>query len=230
MIADVLSRFRARARRVPVVLQMSQVECAAACLAMVLSYHGRSTGIAECREACAAGRDGLTAQAILQVARGYGMEATGYSVEPAALQHLRHPAIVHWNFSHFVVVERWTAKGVIIVDPAVGRRRLTAEEFAASFTGVVLLLQPGRRFERRSTNGEPRWRRHAARLAGVTGVRTLLIQVLIASALLQIVGLGLPLVTAKLVDRVLPAGLTDSLSFIGLGMAILVVAQWLSTV
>ena len=32
-------------RRVPVLLQMSQVECGAACLAMILGYYGRMTSI-----------------------------------------------------------------------------------------------------------------------------------------------------------------------------------------
>jgi ATP-binding cassette subfamily B protein len=229
VITDAIGRLRASRRRVPVVLQMSQFECAAACLAMILSYHGRATGIAECREVCAAGRDGLTAHAILHVARAYGLEAKGYSVEPGALQRIRQPAIVHWNFSHFVVLERWSPKSVSIVDPAIGRRRLTPEEFERGFTGVVLLLRPGPGFERKSGDDAPRWRRHAARLSGLGGLKPLLVQILVASALLQMVGLGLPLVTAKLVDRIVPEGLTDALTLIGLGMAILVLAQWLTT-
>ena len=37
-------------RRVPVQIQMNTIECGAACLAMMLSYFGRKTSIAEIRE------------------------------------------------------------------------------------------------------------------------------------------------------------------------------------
>jgi ABC-type bacteriocin/lantibiotic exporter with double-glycine peptidase domain len=210
-------------------MQMSQVECGAACLAMVLGYHGRRTSIAECREACGAGRDGLTAQTLLRVARAYGLEARGYSLEPSALRNVRLPAIIHWNFSHFVVLERWSPTGVDIVDPGIGRRHLSHAEFDAGFTGVVLVLRPGAGFARRSSHTTKPWQRHLARLVGVRGLRSHLVQILGASVLLQVLGLGLPLLTATLIDRVLPGGLTDALALIGLGMSILVVTQVLST-
>src|SRR5215472_11966691 len=38
---------RVRRRRVPVLQQMSMVECGAACLAMILSYNGRPTSVSE---------------------------------------------------------------------------------------------------------------------------------------------------------------------------------------
>ena len=51
-----------RRRRVPVVLQLSSVECGAACLTMILNYYGRETRLSECRDFCGIGRDGLTAR------------------------------------------------------------------------------------------------------------------------------------------------------------------------
>src|SRR5262245_7361373 len=100
------------ARRVPVVLQMSAVECGAACLAMILTYYGRKTGPSECRECCGTGRDGATALAIAEAARGFGLRVKGYSVGLADFNLVRLPAIVHWNFNHFVVVERWSRKRI----------------------------------------------------------------------------------------------------------------------
>src|SRR5262249_33485222 len=58
-------------RRVPVKLQMEVTECGAACLAMLLSYHGRETSIAECRAWCGGGRDGITARVIVEAARRF---------------------------------------------------------------------------------------------------------------------------------------------------------------
>jgi ATP-binding cassette subfamily B protein len=94
---------------------------------------------------------------------------------------------------------------------------------------VVLVLRPGTDFARRSSRGAPPWRRHLGRLAGVPGLRSLLVQILGASVLLQVLGLGLPLLMTTLIDRILPGGLTDALALIGVGMTILVLMQVLST-
>src|SRR4029079_7265660 len=132
-------------------------------------------------DACGAGRDGLTAQTIAEAARAYGLHVKGYSLEPAMCGLLSGPAIVHWSFNHSIVLERWTPRYVDIVDPAVGRRRLTQAEFDAGFTGVVLSLEPGPEFERASASTESNWYAALVRLAGVPGVRPFLVQVLVAS-------------------------------------------------
>ena len=64
---NLLSR-TVRLRKVPLILQLSSVECGAACLAMILSYFGRKTQVSECRELLHVGRDGATAQAIARQA------------------------------------------------------------------------------------------------------------------------------------------------------------------
>ena len=72
-------------KRVPVVLQMTSHECGAACLAMILSYHGRETTLNECREYLPGGRDGITARGIAQAARDLGLRVRAFSMEPASL-------------------------------------------------------------------------------------------------------------------------------------------------
>ena len=53
------------------------------------------------------------------------------------------PAILHWEFNHFVVLERWVAVGMTIVDPALGGARLGAKAVFFAFTGVALAFEPG---------------------------------------------------------------------------------------
>ena len=112
---------RLRARRVPVILQLTDVECGAACLAMLLNYHGRKTSLSECRDYCSVGRDGITAQTIARAARHFGLRVRAYSLELADFKYVPLPAIVHWTFNHFVVVERWSQTGAEIIDPGLGR-------------------------------------------------------------------------------------------------------------
>src|SRR5258708_3668405 len=135
-----------RSGQVPVIQQMSQTECGAACLAMILSYHGRATQVADCRNSCGASRDGATLKTIAATARSEGLRTKAYSLNLADMQYVTLPAIAHWNFNHFVVVESWSDREVVVVDPGAGRRRLTKAEFAEGFTGVVLALEPGSAF------------------------------------------------------------------------------------
>jgi HlyB family type I secretion system ABC transporter len=213
---------------VPVLLQLSAVECGAACLAMILSYYGRKTRVAECRERCGVGRDGLTAHTIAQAARQYGLRIKAYSVEPDDFRYVRLPAIVHWNFNHFVVVERWTSRQVEIVDPALGRRQLTADAFDAGFTGVVLTFEPGVRFERRGATDHSAWRTYAESVLRASGLLSTLGQVLGVSLLLQLLGLALPFFTQVLVDRILPFRLVNVLSILGLGLLVMILTQMVS--
>jgi ATP-binding cassette subfamily B protein len=218
-----------RCRRVPILLQLSDRECGAACLAMVLSYHGLETSVAQAREQCGVGRDGLTARAIAEAARRYGLRVRAVSGEPAHFGYLPLPAIVHWNFNHFVVVVQWSPAKVTIVDPARGRRTLTTEEFDAGFTGVVLTLEPGVGFQRRRAAAPPSWRSYLGYLAQMPGTAGLLAQIVFASLLLQLFGLAVPLCTQVLVDHVLPFRVTHVMTMLGIGMMILVLAQMVTT-
>jgi ABC-type bacteriocin/lantibiotic exporter with double-glycine peptidase domain len=212
-------------RRIPVLLQLSAVECGAACLAMVLSSFGRKTTVAECRERTNVGRGGMTAQTLAEAARGFGLRVRAFSIEPEELRHAPLPAIAHWNFDHFVVVERWSPETVTIVDPGSGRQRISAAEFSEGFTGVLLLCEPGAHFERRSKAPGSSSRLRGYLRALVSEARGVLVQIIAASLLLQLLGLALPVTTQILVDRVLPNRLNDVLPLLGLGLAVIVLAQ-----
>src|SRR5690348_3365594 len=122
-------------RRVHPLAQMSKVECGLTCLAMILTYYGRKTSISELRTRFGVGRDGTSALGIVKAARSMGMRVKALSLQHTELRHILLPAIVHWEFDHFLIVERWSPKWVYVVDPSGGRRRrLTAEEFDVGFT------------------------------------------------------------------------------------------------
>lgn len=203
------------------VLQMGARECGAACLAMILRYHGRQVSLEECRERLSVGRDGSTAAAIAAAARSYGLRVKAYSVaEPADLRHLPLPALVHWNFNHFVILERWSPRGAEVVDPASGRRPVTTSELDQSMTGVVLALEPGPGFERGGARKASPWGAYLRHLLLGRGTPGLLAQVILASLVLQLLGLALPLLTKLAVDRIVPRGLDDLFGLLAAGIGV----------
>ncbi|MCH9688079.1 MAG: peptidase domain-containing ABC transporter, partial [Deltaproteobacteria bacterium] len=220
------NRFGLR-RHVPVVLQQEPTECAAASLAMVLRFFGRMVSLTECRAACGSGRDGASAGAIVRAAREQGLVARGFKASVDDLASIPLPAIVHWQGDHFVVVEHVGGRHIDIADPAQGRRRLPIDVFAASFTGVVLTFHPGETFERRDATAMFTWRTYLRGLWQTPGARPAFVQVLLASIVLQGMGLLLPLFTKLVIDGLLPGRLTGLLVWLGLGMGVWIVAQGL---
>jgi len=145
------------------------------------------------------------------------------SLKENDFRHVTLPAIVHWEFNHFLIVERWTPKYVDLVDPALGRRRVTAEEFDNSFTGVVMMLEPGVQFNRTSTTQQINLRTYALNYVKLAPIS--LLQILGASLLLQLFGLIIPVLTVIAVDQIIPFRLQDTLVLLALGLFILLLAQ-----
>ncbi len=190
---------------------------------MVLSYHGRDTRVDQLRSLMDPGRDGVTAEAIAREARRQGLIVRAFSTEPENLPLLPLPAIVFWEFNHFVVLERWSPQSVDIVDPATGRRRLSAEAFEAAFTGVVMTFAPGVEFRAAEPARTNTW---FAYLRGILSEQpALLIQILGVSLLIQLFALAGPLFTQILVDDILPARNASTLALVGAGVVVLTLAH-----
>lgn len=212
-------------RRVPVLGQFGATDCGASCLAMILSYHGRATSVSECRDYCAPGRDGLTALTIARAARQYGLQVKAFTLEPEKIKYLTLPIVVHWEFNHFIVVESWSPKKVEIVDPAVGRRSLTFQEFDEGFTGVALVFEPGLYFKRRERALKLSWLKHVQSIFWTPGARGAMAQVVAVSLLLQLAGLALPVLTKITVDRIIPFQISSVMPMLGISMALMVAAH-----
>jgi len=187
-------------RKIPFVNQLESRDCGAACLTMVLRYHGKWVSTDEVRRETETSLAGTSGGQLLRAAQRYGLQGRGVGIDIDGVRHLPRGSILHWNFGHFVVFDRATARTVTVVDPALGRRTYRNQEFATQFTGVALELRPGLEFRRASRTSNPMMRY----LRAVLEQREMLRRSLVTSGILRVVGLAVPLITGTIIDRVIP--------------------------
>lgn len=207
--------------KTPTVLQMDALECGAACLAMILGYHGRWVPLEELRVACGVTRDGSKASNLLRAARALGLGAKGFRKEPEGLAELPIPSIIHWNFNHYVVFEGIRDGRAYINDPAHGPLSVPLDELSQCFTGVVLAFTPTEAF---TPGGQaPSGLRQLAAILGQSHQALALIAGF--SLLLVVPGVVIPGLQKLFVDQVLVQHFESWLAPLCLGLALSAAVQ-----
>ncbi len=183
----------------PTIFQMEATECGAASLSMIFNYFGSFVPLEKMRIETGVSRDGCNAGNIMRAAKRYGLECKGYRKEIDGLKKLQPPCIIHWNFNHFVVYEGIKKGYVYLNDPAVGKRKLSIEEFDEGFTGVVLTFKETPDFKKEKKENK---------LLGfvkerLEGQYTSILKLIFIGLLLVFPGLLLPVLTQVFMDDVL---------------------------
>ena len=192
--------------KVPVIMQMENLECGAVSLSMVLAYYNKWVPLEEVRAECGVSRDGCNALNIAQAAQKYGLtyKAFAYSFE-SLVEKAAYPAIIFWNNSHFVVLDGFKKGYAYLNDPGTGRVRMPLEEFKASYSGVCLTFAPGENFvpsgKKPGTFGFLK--------KSLEGNKKTVVLIMITAALTMIAGTLIPVVSRVYTDFVL-SGSTPS--------------------
>ncbi|MBN2007795.1 NHLP family bacteriocin export ABC transporter peptidase/permease/ATPase subunit [candidate division KSB1 bacterium] len=223
LINPVLIRLNLKKNRVktPTILQMEAVECGAASLAIIMARYGKFIPLEELRIECGVSRDGSKANNMMKAGKKYGFIVRGFKMEPKDVRKVQMPAIVHWNFNHFVVLEGFHKGQVYLNDPAKGPRIVSEDEFDESFTGIILTFEPGPEF----TIGGVKpniWRSLKSRLQGS---ETALVYIVLISLMLVIPGLIIPIFSKIFVDEYLVKQMDDWLRPLLLAMGITAVLR-----
>ncbi|MDZ8187270.1 MAG: peptidase domain-containing ABC transporter [Nostoc sp. ChiSLP02] len=200
----------------PFYAQQSAADCGCACLVMIGNYWGKHFNINRLRDMTNVNRNGASLKAMAATA-----ESLGFSTRPvkATLEKLAQqplPAIAHWEGKHFIVVYEIAKKRVIVCDPDLGQRSLTKAQFQAGWSGYALLLQPTPLLKNIKDESIGFWKFFEL----IKPHYRTLIEIFIASVVIQLFGLVTPIFTQLLLDRVLVQRSVTTLNAIGLGMIV----------
>jgi len=198
------------------VLQLSEEDCGAACLASISKHYGRFLSINRSREAVGTGQLGTTMLGLKRGSENLGFNARAVKASPAIIDRIKEvqlPAIIHWQGYHWVVLYDKQGSKYAIADPSVGIRYISREELSEAWNGVMLLLEPDP--ERFSEQPQEQAQGGLGRFfKRILPYRGLLTHVLMINAVLGLLALGTPILIQLLTDDVLVRGDTQLLTVI----------------
>jgi ATP-binding cassette, subfamily B, bacterial CvaB/MchF/RaxB len=204
--------------RLPIIHQTEAAECGLACLAMIASYHGNRIDLNTLRRRHPVSLQGVTLRALIEVAAHLKLASRAVRFELGQLRQLHLPVILHWDMSHFVVLKSVTTRGIVVHDPAFGKRVFSINEASKHLTGVALELSPSEGFHIKDER---------ARLpllifwTQLRGNRHALVQIFILSIILEAFVIASPFYLQLTVDEVIARGDADFLVILALGFGLL---------
>lgn len=186
-------------QRYPFVEQQSSSDCGPACLATISQYWGKDFSLNHLRELAAVGRSGTSLKNLAKAAEDLGYRSRPVRASLSRLVEQKSPWIAHWEGDHYVVVYWIKGDRVLVADPARGKSVLSRQNFLTGWTGYGLLLEPTE-----DLYETPNQKRSLGRfLSLLRPYRSLALQIIFLSMLIQIVGVISPLLTQVIIDRVL---------------------------
>jgi subfamily B ATP-binding cassette protein HlyB/CyaB len=217
---------RPKRGRFPLVKQLDSSDCGAACLAMILRYWGTRVGLSRLRDMANVTRYGASLLSLAKAAEKLGLSARGVRLAPSDLDTVGLPMIAHWKANHWVVVYKVRGKKVYVADPDRGLVTYRREEFLKHWTGGVALLVEPTSALAQTEQQKSSWKRF---IPLVASFKTLLLEVFVASLVMDILGLASPIFTQNIIDQVLVRQSLGMLNIMAVGMVIVMIFQTLTS-
>lgn len=205
-------------KRVPVIIQTEVAECGLASIAMVANYYGHKLDLNVLRRKYSISAKGATLQGLIKLADNLQFSSRPLRLELEELSQLKTPCVLHWNLNHFVVLISVKGNKITIHDPAVGKRVMKLSEVSKHFTGVALELTPTPDFKPEKISKRAKLSDFWSR---ITGLKRVLIQILVLSLLLQVFAIATPFYMQLVVDDVIISRDLDLLLILALGFGLM---------
>lgn len=126
------------------IIQEECSDCGICSLASIINYYGGHISLETLRFNTNTSSNGTNAYELINCAKKYGFNSYGKTVEK--IENIKTPFIAHLrlenDFYHFVVVYKVRDNNLLIMDPAIGFKKIKLIDFNKLFTGVILCFSP----------------------------------------------------------------------------------------
>jgi ATP-binding cassette subfamily B protein RaxB len=203
----------------PVILQSRRTECGLAALTMIANHFGHDLDLTAMRRRYGEARPDL--RSILDIADSLGLPGRPLRLDLADVRQLGLPAVLHWEFDHFLVLVKVGRRGVVVHDPAAGRRVLDWKSFGAAFTGVAVEFTVAPDFAKQSARQLPPLRGLVQSFRRLPRYLAAMLFLLVVA---QLLALAPPVATQLLIDEVVLGQDRSWLHRVIFGLALVMVA------
>jgi subfamily B ATP-binding cassette protein HlyB/CyaB len=203
-------------KRFALVEQAEEMDCGAACLAMLCRHYGINMTLGKLRELANVTTQGATLDSLARAGESLGFGTRGVQCTFDALLGFELPFIVHWEGYHYVVVYGVSPRQVWVADPAVGFKKMSVEEFERGWSGTCLVFTPGQELVQLTAARSP-WLRFVGYLKPY---KKILLHLFLATFVIQMLGIVPPMIIQNILDGVVVHGNVSLLHLLILGLVI----------
>tara|TARA_Y100001968_G_scaffold180552_1_gene165384 strand:- start:1388 stop:4336 length:2949 start_codon:yes stop_codon:yes gene_type:complete len=147
-----------------------------------------------------------------------GLYTTTAKINPNDAHRLPTPSLISWKDS-FAIVKESNSKTLELISPKEGLIKIKPEQFGKSFSkGFIELLRTEKNEQTPDSKFGINWL-----LPSINRYRGVLIQVLIASFVVQLFGLANPLMIQVIIDKVISQRSLDTLQVLGVALVVVTI-------
>jgi len=213
------------------VLQKDEKDCGPACILTIAKQYNSNFSIAKLRQISGTDRNGTNLTGIIKGLDYLGFETKAVKVEDKKIDNsVSFPIIAHVetedNLLHYVVVHNVTKRKIIISDPSDGIKKLSHKEFSSIWTGILVLVEPKKDFQKRNEKDNSLTRFFYV----LKNQKSLLFNIFLVSMLYTLLGIVTSFSSKFLIDYILKDRLLTTLNVMVIGMVMLEIIQMLLSI
>ncbi len=206
-------------KRFSLIEQAEEMDCGAACLAMICKHHKIPMTLGKLREMANVTTEGATMESLAQVGESLGFATKGVRCTYGSMLNFELPFVAHWEGYHYITIYGISKSHIWIADPGAGFRKLSVTEFEQGWTGNCLIFQPTEDMVEMPLVRSP-WSRF---FGYVKPMKRILRDLFLAALIMQLLGLAGPIIIQNILDKVVVHQNYSLLNMMILGLGIAMV-------
>lgn len=211
--------------RFPLIEQAEEMDCGAACLAMICKHYGITTTLGKLREMANVTTEGATLDSLARVGESLGFTTRGVQCTYDSLLGFELPFIAHWEGYHYIVVYGVSKRHIWVADPARGFAKMSVADFDKGWNGTCLVFSPGA--DMAQMTAQSPWVRFASYLSPF---KNIIGHLILATLVIEVLGVAPPIIVQNILDRVLVHHSVELLNVLIIGFILVHLFSQLTTI